>query len=174
MPDTARRLGVDTLVVVPYYYVPAAVGAAYEAEMKEKLGAAAFSWRGFHHERSGVEFELFLEQFRLYRGRLRGLRDYPYLPLTEDQYRAWFADAVTPVGPSGCANSERLLDVQPGGGADFCVDFPDYEIGSALNSTLEEIWNGERAARFRALRREAPFAVCRRCGAGRMAAIREE
>jgi MoaA/NifB/PqqE/SkfB family radical SAM enzyme len=172
MPDTARRLGVDTLVVVPYYFVPAAVGAVYATEMTEKLGAAAFSWRGFHHETSGVEFDVFLEQLRRYRDSLRDIRDYPYLPLTEDQYRAWFADAVTPVGPPECANSERLLDVQPGGGANFCVDFPDYEIGSALDSTLEELWNGERAARFRALRREAPFAVCHRCGARHMSEIR--
>jgi MoaA/NifB/PqqE/SkfB family radical SAM enzyme len=174
MPDLARRLEIDTLVMVPYYYVPSAVGAAYEKQMAEKFGVTAFSWLGFRHETSGVDFDVFLEQLRLYREGLRGIRDYPYLPFSEEQYRVWFSDAVTPVGPPDCANSERLLDVQPDGRANFCVDFPDYEIGSVLDSTLAELWNGDRAARFRAHRREAPFAVCHRCGAGHMSETREE
>jgi Fe-coproporphyrin III synthase len=174
MPDTARRLGIDTLVMVPYYYVPSAVGAAYEKEMAEKFGVTAFSWRGFRHETSGVDFDVFLGQLRRYRENLQGIREYPYLPLSEEQYRVWFSDAVTPVGPPDCANSERLLDVQPDGRANFCVDFPDYKIGSVLDSTLEELWNGERAARFRAHRREAPFAVCYRCGARHMSETRED
>ncbi|MBN2200376.1 radical SAM protein [bacterium] len=174
MPDTARRLGIGTLVMVPYYYVPSAVGAGYEKQMAEKLGVTAFSWRGFRHETSGVDFDVFLEQLRMYRKGLRGIRNYPYLPLSEDQYRVWFSDAVTPVGPPDCANSERLLDIQPGGEANFCVDFPDYEIGNVLDSTLGDLWNGERAARFRAVRREAPFAVCHRCGARHMSETRED
>ncbi len=174
MPDTARRLGIGTLVMVPYYFVPSAVGAAYEKEMAEKLGVKALSWQGFRHDVSGVDFGLFLEQLRLYRANLGGIRDYPYMPLTENQYRTWFSDAVTPVGPPDCANSERLLDIQPGGEANFCVDFPDYQIGNVLDSTLRDLWNGERAARFRALRREAPFAVCHRCGAKHMSETRED
>jgi sulfatase maturation enzyme AslB (radical SAM superfamily) len=58
-----------------------------------------------------------------------------------------------------------LLDIQPDGEANFCIDFPDYSIGNVRTSTIEELWNGERAQRFRDFRRQTPLAVCHRCGA---------
>ena len=57
------------------------------------------------------------------------------------------------------------MDVQPDGEANFCVDFPDYSFGNVRSSTIKELWNGERAARFREYRRKRPLAVCHRCGA---------
>lgn len=168
LPDVARQLGVDTVCIVPYYYVPDQVGRQYERELKE-LGCAAFSWHGFHHEESGVDFDLFQEQYRKYLDSLGELHDFPYLPLAEEEYRTWFADAVTQVGPRSCGSVERLIDIQPNGDANFCVDFPDYVIGNVCEDSIEQLWNGERARRFREYRRRDPLAVCLRCGAKYMA-----
>ena len=165
MPDVARQLGIKTIAIVPYYYVTGAQGNEYERILRERFGCAAYSWRGFRHEQSGVDFDIFREQFRAYTAGLNGIVSYPYMAFQEDEYRAWFADSVTPVGPARCMNVERLLDVQPNGDANFCVDFPDYVIGNALTSTLAELWNSERAERFRACRRSGPLPVCHRCGA---------
>ncbi len=173
MPDVARALGIDTLCIVPYYWVPEALGRAYERELADELGCRAFSWRGFHHETSGVDFPVFREQLRAYRAGLGAIADYPYLPLCEDEYRAWFEDPATPVGSADCPNSERLIDVQPTGEANCCVDFPDYSFGSVHEATLADLWNGERARRFRERRRERPFSACHRCGAKWMALIRD-
>jgi MoaA/NifB/PqqE/SkfB family radical SAM enzyme len=172
MPDVARSLGIDSLCIAPYYYVPEALGRAYEKELQEELGCRAFSWRGFHHETSGVDFEIFREQLRVYRASLGALTDYPYLPLSEDEYRVWFDDPAAPVRSPECPNVERLIDVQPTGDANCCVDFPDYSFGNVAEATLEELWNGERARRFRERRREKPFSACHRCGAKYMALIR--
>ena len=60
---------------------------------------------------------------------------------------------------------DGLLDIQPDGEANFCVDFPDYSIGNVRLSSIEALWNGERAERLRAYRRHKPLAVCHRCGA---------
>ncbi len=168
MPEVARRLGVGTLVIVPYYYVPGAVGRKYEAELRA-LGCRAYSWRGFEHEDSGVDFEEFRRQLRRFRETLGSVQTYPYMDLREDEYRAWFADATTQVGPAECWMLDNLIDVQPDGEANFCVDFPDYTIGSVRESTIEELWNSERAERFREVRRKSPLAVCYRCGAKYMA-----
>ncbi len=173
LPDVARSLGIENLCIVPYYYVPEALGRAYEKEMLEDLGCQAYSWRGFHHETSGVDFEVFRAQLRAYRAGLGSLADYPYLPLSEDEYRTWFEDPVAPVRSADCPNVERLIDIQPTGEANACVDFPDYSFGNARESTLEELWNGERARRFRERRRRAPFSACHRCGAKYMALIRD-
>lgn len=168
LPDVARELGVDTILIVPYYYVPERLGREYERELTE-LGGEAFSWRGFHHEDSGVDAELFLELHRQYRERLGSVREYPYLRLSEDEYRTWFADPVARVGIAPCHMPERFLDIQPNGAANFCVDFPDFAIGNVRDETVERLWNGERARAFRERRAAGPLAVCHRCGAKYMA-----
>jgi MoaA/NifB/PqqE/SkfB family radical SAM enzyme len=173
MPDVARSLGIDTLCIAPYYYVPERLGRAYERELREELGCRAFSWRGFHQETSGIDVEVFREQLRLYRERLGSIHDYPYLPLSEQEYRTWFTDPEAPVHKAECFNIERLIDIQPTGDATFCVDFPDYSIGNAREATIAELWNGERARRFRERRRKKPFAACHRCGAKYMAMVRD-
>jgi MoaA/NifB/PqqE/SkfB family radical SAM enzyme len=173
MPAVARRLGVDSISIVPYYYMPAAMGERWEREIRETLGCEAFSWRGFHHEDSGVDPEVFAAQHRRYVESLQDLHDYPYMPLTADEYRTWFTDPIAPVGRPGCANVERLIDIQPTGEANFCVDFPDAGLGNVRHATIAEIWNGERARRFRERRRQGPLGACHRCGARHMAEIRD-
>jgi sulfatase maturation enzyme AslB (radical SAM superfamily) len=167
----ARSLAINVITIVPYYYVPTEVGKRYEKELREYLGCAAFSWVGFHHEDSGIDWDVFKEQYRTYLDNLGTIYNYPYMPLSEDEYHAWFSDAVTPVYKLPCMNVEKLIDVQPNGEANFCVDFPDYSVGNVQETTIEELWNGERAERFRTYRRETPLAVCYRCGAKYMSEI---
>jgi radical SAM protein with 4Fe4S-binding SPASM domain len=62
-------------------------------------------------------------------------------------------------------NVEKLVDVQPDGSANFCVDFVDYSFGNLKADSLETLWNGDKAERFRQFRRAHPLAVCYRCGA---------
>jgi MoaA/NifB/PqqE/SkfB family radical SAM enzyme len=164
MPEVCRSLGLDTIAIVPYYYFPGEVGARYASELKE-LGSESYSWAGFRHEASGVDPRVFAEQHAKYLAELKGIRDYPYMPLSEVQYAAWFADPLTPVGPRSCMNVESLVDIQPSGEANFCVDFVDYSMGNVRGSTISEVWNSERAERFRRFRRERPLSVCHRCGA---------
>jgi MoaA/NifB/PqqE/SkfB family radical SAM enzyme len=164
MPEVARSLGLSSIAIVPYYYFPDEVGRQYEQELN-RLGCQAFSWVGFHHEGSGVDFREFERQFRQYQATLGDVYSYPYMPLNEDQYQAWFADTQTQVGPRHCLNVENLIDIQPDGSANFCVDFVDYSFGNVREASIEELWNGERAERFRKARRDGPLAVCGRCGA---------
>jgi MoaA/NifB/PqqE/SkfB family radical SAM enzyme len=173
MPDVARSLGLGTVTIVPYYWVPARLGEAYERELRDEFQCGAFSWRGFHHETSGVDVGEFMEQYRRYRENLGDVYSYPYLALTDEEYATWFSDPEAPVRSPRCMNVERLIDIQPGGDANFCVDFPDYSIGNVKDSTIEELWNSERTERFRRLRRERPLAVCHRCGAKYMSELPE-
>jgi MoaA/NifB/PqqE/SkfB family radical SAM enzyme len=164
MPEVARSLGIGSIAIVPYYYFPDSTGARYEQEL-HSLGCEAFSWAGFHHEDSGVEVEEFIRQLHPVsrepwgspklslrapeRGRIPGL-----VRRSADPGRA----AVLPQ----CRETDRC---QPDGSAHFCVDFVDYSFGNVREASLEELWNGERAERFRTYRRRQPLAVCYRCGA---------
>jgi MoaA/NifB/PqqE/SkfB family radical SAM enzyme len=164
MPDVVRSLGLGSIAIVPYYYFPEKVGHQYEQEL-HSLGCQAYSWVGFHHEDSGVDFAEFQKQLRQYQTSLGDVYNYPYLPLDEDQFKTWFTDARAQVGPVHCQNIEKLIDIQPDGSANFCVDFIDYSFGNVKEASIEQLWNGERAEQFREFRRKQPLAVCYRCGA---------
>jgi radical SAM protein with 4Fe4S-binding SPASM domain len=171
MPDVARSLGVKVMAIVPYYYFPQAVGELYQRELEGNFNCRAFSWRGFHHERSGVNPDEFCRQHRRYKDTLGEVYDFPYMAFSEAQYREWFSAPMTPVGGTHCTNVEKLIDIQPNGDANFCVDFPDYTFGNVREETIAAMWNSERAERFREYRRKSPLAVCYRCGAKYMSEL---
>jgi MoaA/NifB/PqqE/SkfB family radical SAM enzyme len=171
MPDVARDLSINTVGIVPYYYIPGEIGKAYEKELRENFGCPAFSWHGFHHEDSGIDFNEFQILLQRYLNGLNGIVNDKYLPLTEDEFKTWFTDPVAAVKTSECYNVEALIDIQPNGDANFCVDFPDYTFGNVRNSSIEKLWNGEEAERFRVLRRKQQLGACYRCGAKYMGKI---
>jgi radical SAM protein with 4Fe4S-binding SPASM domain len=103
---------------------------------------------------------------------LKDIYSYPYLPLSEDEYKNWFNDFVTPVGENACCNIENLIDIQPTGEANFCVDAPDYSFGNARENTIKELWNNEQAKAFREFRRNKVLSACHRCVARYMSVNR--
>ncbi|MBN2089421.1 radical SAM protein [candidate division KSB1 bacterium] len=173
MPEIARSMGISSINIVPYYYFSNETGKKYETELMEHFDCPAYSWKGFHHEDSGIDFNIFREEFRKYHANLGEVSNFPYMPLTEDEYRVWFADQVTPVGLLSCMNVEKLIDIQSDGEANFCVDFPDYSFGNVKESSIKKIWNSPRANRFQEYRRQNPLAICYRCGAKYIAEIRD-
>ncbi len=164
MPEVARNLGFGTIAIVPYYYFPGSAGHRYEEEIRN-LGCSAFTWAGFRREESGVDFDEFQRQYHQYLANLGEIQNYPYMALDEEQYRDWFADSQIPVGHQYCLNIEKMIDIQPDGSANFCVDFVDYSFGNVKVASIEDLWNGERAEHFRSYRRDHTLAVCLRCGA---------
>lgn len=173
MPDIARSMGIASMNIVPYYYFSNETGKKYEAELKEHFDCPAFSWKGFHHDQSGIDFDIFRDELQKYHTTLREVYNFPYMPLSEDEYKVWFTDQLTPVGSLTCMNVEKLIDIQPNGEANFCVDFPDYSFGNVKESSIKEIWNSPQAERFREYRRQNPLAICYRCGAKYIAEIRD-
>ncbi|MDD5067910.1 MAG: radical SAM protein [bacterium] len=165
MADVARSLGFNGICIVPCYFIPERQGLAYEKLMREEFSCGAYSWRGFHHEGSGVDVDLFLAQLKEFKSKLGELRSYPYMAFTDDEYREWYSRSDTTVHQAGCNNIRGVLDVQPDGNVNFCVDFPDYAIGNVAESTLHQIWHSDRARRFRELRTKMEMPVCYRCGA---------
>jgi radical SAM protein with 4Fe4S-binding SPASM domain len=173
MPEVARSMGITSMNIVPYYFISTDTGKTYEEELEKNFNCSAFSWKGFHHDLSGIDFNIFKEEYRKYLANLNEVGNFPYMPFTEDEYKLWFNDSFTSVGSLKCENIENLIDIQPNGDADFCVDFPDYSFGNLSHSSIKEIWDSAEAAKFRNYRREKPLSVCFRCGAKYIAEIKE-
>jgi radical SAM protein with 4Fe4S-binding SPASM domain len=110
-----------------------------------------------------VDIELFLAQLHEFKSRLNGIQSYPYMALTDEEYREWYTKSDTTVHQAECNNVRGLLDVQPDGNVNFCIDFPDYSIGNVIESTLHQIWYSDRARKFRELRAKREMPVCYRC-----------
>jgi MoaA/NifB/PqqE/SkfB family radical SAM enzyme len=165
MAETARSMAIKSVLIAPYYYFSESIGKMYEKELKENFDCEAFSWKGFHHEESGIDYEIFREGHEKYLNNLGDIENFPFMPFKENDFKIWFSDFLTPVGSTACHNVESLIDIQPDGGANFCIDFPDYVFGNVFEDTIEYLWNSERAEKFREYRRKNPFAICYRCGA---------
>jgi MoaA/NifB/PqqE/SkfB family radical SAM enzyme len=165
MADVVRSLGVDIICIVPYYFIPEKQGFDYEKKMREEFSCEAFSWRGFHQEESGVDVDQFLIQLDEFKSKLGEVQSYPYMAFTDDEYREWYSKSDTTVHQVRCNNIWGLLDVQPDGNVNFCVDFPDYAIGNVEDGTLHQIWHSDQARKFRELRTEKEMPICFRCGA---------
>jgi radical SAM protein with 4Fe4S-binding SPASM domain len=118
-----------------------------------------------------VDVALFKREYEKYLADLDGIYNFPYMTLSPEEYAAWFSDPLAVVGDTACGNVERLIDIQPHGEANFCVDFPDYSMGNVRNQSIAQVWNSPRAKRFREYRRKKPLAVCYRCGAKYMSEL---
>jgi MoaA/NifB/PqqE/SkfB family radical SAM enzyme len=163
MPGVMRSLGLNNICLIPYCYVPQKQGLAYEKLMQEEFSCQACSWRGFHHEASGVDIDLFLAQLQEFYSRMGDLQSYPYMAFNDEEYREWYTRSDTTVHQAECNNILGLLDVQPDGNVNFCIDFPDYIIGNVAESTLRQIWCSDRARKFRKSRVKGEMPVCYRC-----------
>jgi MoaA/NifB/PqqE/SkfB family radical SAM enzyme len=165
LPDTARELNIPEIAVVPYYYADDAAGMEYGIKMKKLFNIEASAWKGFHREKSGIDIPEFLFQFRELKKNLGNIKLVPFMPFEEGDFINWFSDCTSPAGAGRCRNPELLLDIQPDGKANFCIDFLDYSIGNAFETSIEELFNNSRAAAFRKALKKELLPVCRRCGA---------
>ncbi|MCB9247274.1 MAG: SPASM domain-containing protein [Ignavibacteriales bacterium] len=148
-------MGIKSINIVPYYFFNSEVGKEYEFELNELFDTHAYSWKGFQNENSGIDFELFNAQYEKYIfSKLNGIENFPFMPFTIEEYKEWFDNSHTVVGTEKCMNIESLIDIQPNGDANFCIDFPDYVFGNVKNNSIEEIWNSEKAEMFRKYRRK--------------------
>lgn len=165
MPEVARSLGVNKIAVIPYYYFNAKTGLKYERLMKSEFSCAARSWKGFFHEGSGVIFGILAGELKRLRKNLKDVKLLPFMKMSGSGYRKWF-DSSKP-GPlrARCRNPEKLVDIQPDGGVNFCVDLPDYTIGNIKNQSIVALWNNSRAKNFRDFIKRRSLPVCGRCGA---------
>jgi len=171
MPDAARSLNIPAMSTVPYYYFNGEVGRAYEAFMQEKLDCQADSWMGFCRQTSGVDVDELVTQIRKMHRRLNDVSFSKYMDLSEEEHVTWFSDCTTEVGDFRCLMPWKLLDIQPDGSVNFCIDFPDYIIGNINDQSLVDIWQSDRADQFRAVLQEELLPICTRCGAKYMSNI---
>jgi len=82
----------------------------------------------------------------------------------EQDLRRYYTDHTATFGYDECVSVFMSAEVTASGDVSFCRDYPDYVVGNLGAHTLPELWNGERARRFRSsLAQQGLMPVCRRC-----------
>jgi radical SAM protein with 4Fe4S-binding SPASM domain len=85
--------------------------------------------------------------------------------LNPEKTHAYYTDLETPVR-NHCIVPWCQANINYNGDVHFCADYPDYLLGNIEGQSFTEIYNGERANRFRAAiraREGGIFPGCLRC-----------
>ena len=173
--EALRELPLDTINVGLRWFIPERVGAEYERVMREELGVAATSWKGFDFDWASVaasKEQQMTSLVKLLKGLKRrrfvdSARGMPWTSFVPDvppeRVPEYFANFEETFGHKMCPVAWYFAQVEPDGEVTFCGDFPDYFLGNVRKQTFREIWTGEKATRFRAKLAKEPLPICARC-----------
>lgn len=147
-----------TVVFSPLLYTTRDRANKYISEMKEFLDCdVSPAWEGFVEDSIDLDAGLLKKELEeLWSS--EGI-DYSNFINLQDYY----TDIDQMFGRSKCLAPWHEITVRRNGDAYLCVDFPDYTIGNIYEASFKEIWEGERASRFRELLRKRNLMVCNRC-----------
>ena len=142
----------------PLLFTTREKGSQYAAEMKEFLDCdVSTAWEGFAEDSIDIDTGALkndLEEL----WRAEGIDYSEFVDLNE-----YFNNIENVFGRSKCLAPWHELAIRRTGDVYSCVDFPDYKLGNICESSFKDIWEGDRANKFRDLLKKRNLAVCNRC-----------
>lgn len=156
----------DAVIFNLGWFTTEKIGEATDRIFRERLGCPSTSWKDFVGALGEVDpgkVASFMEAVSS-RGRRRGPPVFFIPDLPPGRVEEYYSRPASLLGRKNCFSPWLSVEVRPNGDLTFCPDFPDYVIGNINEETFADIWNGERARRFRRLLIErGPFPLCSRC-----------
>ncbi|MBN2489633.1 MAG: radical SAM protein [Planctomycetes bacterium] len=154
-------LGVDWILLNPFWYFTAEEARAYERLLKERFGVTPRTHRGFVQP-----YALDATAFRAELQRIRAER-WPiqisgYFRHAEDLI-AYQSDPASLVRERRCFKQWIRIDITPEGEVAPCIQFPDLVAGSLHEQPALTIWNGSVYEALRRTLRTENLPVCARC-----------
>lgn len=157
-----QKFNADFVFEVGWYYYPE-MRQKYKQEMKERLNCEAFCGDGFVNtkptEIDPEEIKKAIDEIEKSKG-----DSYVYFfpPLRE--MKRFLSDPYYTCGFTTCLAPVKKAGILPNGDVTFCHQCPDYIIGNVFEESLIDIWNGERANKFRnVLKEKGLFSICSQC-----------
>ncbi|MDP8214044.1 MAG: radical SAM protein [Candidatus Euphemobacter frigidus] len=156
----------DALVVNLGWFTTEKIGRANDRIFRKYLGCESVSWKEFVDALGEVDpkkIESFMKSVNS-RRKKRSIPVFFIPPINPQEVEAYYSRPALPIGKKMCFNPWLNPEIKPNGDVTFCPDFPDYIIGNLKEKPLMEIWNGERARKFRGVLLERGlFPICSRC-----------
>ena len=156
-------LGVDWVLLNPCWFVSEDQARAYEQFMTTHFHVMPKTHLGYLMPYD-LDKELFIEQFRRIRRQKWPIQISCYLKKPEDIHTFVDTPAVPP-GNHFCYQQWTRMDITPDGEVTPCILYPDLKVGNLHRQGVMEIWNSDRFAHFRQVRRKEVLPVCAKCNA---------
>ena len=136
------------------------------AYLKDHLDCEAECLEGFNTGfNSGIDGEKFTQILKNVHALKPGYPIITVPAINPDKITEYYADLSKSVRKE-CPVPWSQVNFDYNGDVHFCADYPDYIIGNIMESKFYDIYNGERAQKFRKELRNAPngnFPGCVRC-----------
>ncbi len=87
----------------------------------------------------------------------------PHLDTTED-VRLYYSDHSADFGYNQCVSIFMSMEIDSNGDVSLCRDYHDYTIGNITTDRMIDMWNNDKARKFRSsIADRGAMPVCRRC-----------
>lgn len=156
----------DAIIFNLGWFTTEKIGRATDRIFQKYLGCGSTSWKDFVGALGKVDPEKVKSFMEIVSSRHRkGKLPIFFIPsLGPEEVEEYYLRPSSFLGRQKCSSPWSNLEIRPNGDATFCPDFPDYIIGNILEEPFEEIWNGDKAKKFRGLLiKNGLFPLCSRC-----------
>lgn len=119
-------------------------------------------WKNFDH---GVIYDRFQEMERMfYDGDKRCAPIMMPRLDNRDDIQKYYTDHTATFGYNQCVSIFMEMQIDSNGDVSLCRDYHDYTLGNIKNEGIVDLWNGEKARKFRSsINQDGIMPVCRRC-----------
>lgn len=163
--DVASEIDTDCMVIYYSWFTTTEVGQAHTTLMESRLSCTPLAWKGYLGEFSRVNTDLLMESVR----RIKQ-KEYPFFymfvpDLEVEDIPKYYESPLNMFGYNKCVMPWLTAELMPNGDVSFCRDYPDYIIGNIAEDSINNIFNNEKAKKFRqTLKGEGGlFPICARC-----------
>jgi MoaA/NifB/PqqE/SkfB family radical SAM enzyme len=162
----AARFGAQTITFHHLIFADQKAFDETERITQVALGCNSPDWAGFiQDELPRIDPAVVIAQKRLIKRGKNAVRAFFYPNLTDDEIRAYYSSfSFLPSSyKPRCLSPWMVAYVLPDGSVKPCLSL-GYKMGDLHEASFKEIWNGERAIKFRRLlKQQRYFPVCPRC-----------
>lgn len=164
--EAAASFGAETITFHHLIFVDQGAFEETERISQDALAFSSPDWAGFmRDELPRIDPEMIIMQKSLIKRSKNGVPAFFYPNLTDEEIRAYYTSfKFLPTSyAKRCLSPWMVAYVLPDGSVKPCLSL-GYEMGNLQETSFKEIWNGERAVRFRRLlKARGYFPVCPRC-----------
>ncbi|HLN89275.1 MAG TPA: radical SAM protein [Candidatus Binatia bacterium] len=162
----AEKLDADGMTVYYSWFTKEWIGQKHTKIAEEKLGITPFAWKGYVRDTSNLDIDNIAQQVKVIKAH-KFKTPILFVPdLKPEQIRTYYAEPENFFGYKKCVSPWFQLDIMPNGDTVTCRDFPDFVTGNIKESSIQEIYNGEKHRRFRQALKSCDngvFPICSRC-----------
>lgn len=161
-----EKIHPDGVIIYYSWFTNEWIGQKHSEIASKRLGITPFAWKGYVRDTTTLNFDKITEQVKEIKTK-KHTSPIMFVPnLKYSEIKRYYLEPENFFGYKKCISPWYQLDVMPNGDTVTCRDFPDFVTGNIKESTISEIYNGEKHRKFRQALKSCDngvFPICSRC-----------